>query len=140
MFLWLQGKSQALSKEVEVLNAVKKLNEYFADNDPEKFFSLIDDDISLYVSSNPYLVEGKIEDREEFEHSLNSGFTKVWYWHMFQPKVQVFEDAAMVTFHARGSFGPTVEESKEIHFKITDFLVRKGNEWKFIHIHLSNTE
>ena len=123
----------------EVLLVVDSLNRAFELNEVENYFRLIDDDFSIYLPGNPYLVEGKQNDKEEFEHSLASGRTKVWYWQMFQPKVQLYDETAIVTFHGRGSFGPTKENSREVFLKITDVLVKVEDKWKFVHIHVSQT-
>lgn len=58
--------------EVSVLDAVRQLNNAFAANDPEKYFSYVDPEITVMTPSNPYRVEAITGDRAEFEHGLKT--------------------------------------------------------------------
>jgi len=123
--------------EIEVLEAIEKFNQAFANNDPDTYFTFIDDEITVMTPSNPYRVEGIKDDREEFEYSLQTGPGKVGYFQEMQPKVQLFGDVAVVTYFSRGSYGP---EDKVLYLKETDVLVKKAGKWKIVHIHVSATK
>ncbi len=125
--------------EVPVLDVIKQFNKAFAANDPEKYFSYIDPEITVITPSNPYRVEGIKDDRAEFEHGLKTGVSRVGYFQEMQPKVQLLADTAVVTYYSRGSYGPEGQQ-KVCYYKETDVLVRKTDGWKIVHIHVSSTQ
>jgi ketosteroid isomerase-like protein len=122
----------------EVWHVIEELNAAFARNDPAKYFSYIDSDITVITPSNPYRVEGIQDDREEFEYGLKNGSGRVGYFQEMQPKVQLFGEIAVVTYYTRGSYGPAGEE-KVRYYKETDVLHKKDGKWKVVHIHVSAT-
>ncbi len=124
------------STEQEVLDVVRSWNDAFARNDVERYFSFVDPEITVLTPANPYRVEGLEQDREEFEFGLASEKSRVNLFQMMQPKVQVFGDAAVVTYFWRGSLG-TGESAPMGHFKETDVFARRENGWKLAHVHLS---
>ena len=126
------------STEAQVWAVIKNFNRAFAANDPANYFTYIDDYITVITPSNPYRVEGIIDDREEFEYGLRTGANRVAYFQEMQPKVQLFGETAVVTYFSRGSYGRESEE-KTYYFKETDVLVRKSGTWKIVHIHVSAT-
>ena len=125
--------------ELQVLGVIKEFNRAFKNNDPEKYFGYIDDQITVITPSNPYRVEGIKDDREEFEYGIRSGATRVGYFQEMQPKVQLYGDVAVVTYFSRGSYGPE-GQAKTFYFKETDVLVKKEGSWKIVHIHVSATQ
>jgi ketosteroid isomerase-like protein len=127
-----------IATEREVLEVIKNFNRAFANNDPDKYFSYIASDITVITPSNPYRVEGIEQDRAEFEHSLRSGVSRVGYFQEMQPKVQLFGEAAIVTYFSRGSYGPEGQE-KVYYYKETDVLHKQSGAWKIVHIHVSST-
>jgi ketosteroid isomerase-like protein len=133
----MQNKPSELSAtESQVLQVIKDFNRAFKNNDPEKYFTFIDDHITVITPSNPYRVEGIKDDREEFEYGIRSGSARVGYFQEMQPKVQLYGDVAVVTYFSRGSYGPE-GQAKTLYFKETDVLVRKAGSWKIVHIHVS---
>ncbi len=123
-------------QENQVLKTVKAWNEAFAKNDPDTYFNFLHSEITLFIASSPYRIDGKTVDREEFEWSLSNGRTRVAFFQELQPKIQVLGNTAIVTYHNRGAYGP--EGQEQIYYlKETDILVMEGNEWKIIHIHVS---
>lgn len=126
------------SAEREVWNVIEAFNRAFAANDPNRYFQYIDDDIVVIIPSSPYRIEGVKDDREEFEHSLHAGLTRVGYFQELQPLVQVFGDTAVVTYYSRGAYGPE-GDAKTAYLKETDVLVKKNGAWKIVHIHVSRS-
>lgn len=122
----------------DVLAVVEAFNRAFAANDVERYFSFVDDGITLFTPSNPYRVEGIEDDREEFEWSLETGRSRVGLWQGMQPHVQRFGDVAVVSSFVRGAFGPAGDETLA-YWKITDVLVKRPEGWKVVHIHVSGT-
>jgi hypothetical protein len=78
---------------------------------------------------SPYRVDGKQDDREEFEYSLKKGWTRVGYFQELQPKVQLNGNTAIVTYHNRGTYGDGDNE-KTANLKETDVLVKENGKWK----------
>lgn len=124
--------------EREVWNVIDAFNRAFAANDPNRYFQYIDDDIVVIIPSSPYRIEGVKDDREEFEHSLRSGATRVGYFQELQPLVRVFGDTAVVTYYSRGAYGPE-SDAKTGYLKETDVLVKRNGTWKIVHIHVSRS-
>lgn len=136
----MPDKSAELSAaELQVFQVIKDFNRAFKNNDPEKYFSYIDDQITVITPSTPYRVEGIKDDREEFEYGIRSGAARVGYFQEMQPLVRLYGDVAVVTYFSRGSYGP-VGQAKTLYYKETDVLVRKSGTWKIVHIHVSATQ
>ena len=124
--------------ELEVWRAVQAFNNAFAANDPEKYFSFVDDDITVVLPGCPYRIDGKTNDRMEFEYCLAKSWSKVGFFHEMQPKIQVFGDIALVYYYSRGAYGDGPNEKLK-YYKETNILVKRGRDWKVIHVHLSVT-
>jgi ketosteroid isomerase-like protein len=122
--------------EREVLEVIEAFNRAFAANDPDTYFTFIDEDITVLTPANPYRVEGIPDDREEFEWGIRTGKSRVGYFQEMQPRVQIYGDAAVVTYFSRGSYGP---DETVAYLKETDVLVRRGGGWRIVHIHVSAT-
>jgi ketosteroid isomerase-like protein len=106
---------QNLSKDqLEVLNTIKAWNDAFAKNDPSTYFQFIHEDITLFLPSCPFRIDGKQDDREEFEYSLKKGWTRVGYFQELQPKIEVTGNTAIVTYHNRGTYGNGVAEKNRL--------------------------
>ena len=133
-----QSKPNRVSEKKIVLATVKAWNDAFTTNDPGTYFGYIHDDLTLFFPSSPYRVDGKADDRVEFEYSLHKNWTKVGYFQELQPNVQLYDDTAIVTYYTRGTYGPEGKE-KTIYLKETDVLVKVESEWKVVHIHVSST-
>jgi len=125
--------------EAEVWEVIEAFNKAFADNNPDLYFTFIDEEIVVIIPSSPYRIEGLADDREEFEFSLRKGSTRVGYFQELQPLVRVYGDTAVVTYYSRGSYGPP-EDAKTAFLKETDVLVKKSGTWKIVHIHVSRAQ
>lgn len=120
----------------DALATVRAWNAAFAENDAERYFALVDPAITVWTPSNPYRVEGLAADREEFEHSLRRGTTRIGYFQMLHPSARAVGDVALVTYASRGSYG---EAGKVAYLKETDVLVRGPGGWRILHVHVSAT-
>lgn len=128
----------ATSAEQAVWAAVEAFNKAFSDNDAARYFTLMDDELTLFTPANPYRVEGIDDDREGFEAGIRAGYARVEYFHELQPRIQVFGDVAIVTYHSRGRYGVDAQ-AKTLYYKETDILIRRDEQWKVVHIHVSAT-
>jgi len=118
----------------EVFAVITEWNDYFARNNTEEYFKFLSNDITLFIGSSPYRIDGLEHDREEFEYSLKQGWTTVGYFQMFQMSIQIYGDTAVATYHTRGSYGL---EPKIVFLKETNVLVKQDGNWKIVHIHVS---
>lgn len=122
--------------EKEILAVVKEWNKSFANNDVKIYFSYIHQDLTLFIPSSPYRIDGKNDDKEEFEWSLSKSRTKVHFFQELQPQVQVYGNTAIVTYYNRGAYGP--DGNEQIHYlKETNVLTKENDKWKIVHIHTS---
>jgi len=127
------------TEEKEVLRTVMEWNKAFEANDPNAYFQFISNDLSLFVPSSPYRIDGKMDDREEFEYSLKKGWTKVGYFQEIQMQAKVYGITAVVTYYNRGTYGEGANE-KTLYLKETDVLIKESGKWKIIHIHVSDSK
>jgi ketosteroid isomerase-like protein len=130
------GKERMTDREREVLEVVKAWNDSFSNNDPATYFTYIHDDLTLFIPSSPYRIDGKQDDKDEFEWSLSKSRTKVHFFQELQPIVQVYDNTAVVTYYNRGAYGPDGNE-QIYYFKETNVLVKENDKWKIVHIHVS---
>jgi ketosteroid isomerase-like protein len=133
-----QNVEETGSAQAEVWDAVVAFNRAFAENDPERYFALLDEEVSVITPGSPYRVDGLPADREGFEFALREGHGQVGYFQALQPSVRVFGDVAVVTYYSRGSYGPE-GKGRMLYLKETDVLARREGAWKIVHIHVSAT-
>jgi ketosteroid isomerase-like protein len=122
--------------EHEVWTVLEAFNRAYVNNDGESFFSFMDQDISLFTPSNPYRVDGRTLDRQEYDHGQQAGYSRVNFFQVLQPQITVMGEVAVVTSYTRGSYGPS---AKLTYLKETDILIRREHGWKVFHIHISAT-
>jgi ketosteroid isomerase-like protein len=137
-FIVAAGSVPEADPDREILDAIEAFNHAFAANDPDRYFSFIDEEITVLTPSNPYRVEGIPDDREELEWGIRTGSGRVGYFQELQPRVQRYADVAIVTYFSRGSYGPEGEE-RVAYLKETNVLVKREGGWKVVHIHVSAT-
>lgn len=124
------------TEEKEILAIVKAWNDSFTRNDNETYFTYIHDDLTLFIPSSPYRIDGKQDDKDEFDWSLSKSRTKVHFFQELQPNVQIYGNTAIVTYHNRGAYGPDGNE-QVYYLKETNVLIKENDRWKIIHIHTS---
>jgi ketosteroid isomerase-like protein len=122
--------------QADVWAAVEGFNRAFANNDPDRYFTFMADELTVLTPGNPYRVEGLAADRAEFEFSLRAGYSRVEFFQALQPRIEIYGDAAVVTYFSRGRYGPA-GQAKLAYYKETDVLVRRDGAWTIAHIHVS---
>ncbi|HEU4402677.1 MAG TPA: nuclear transport factor 2 family protein [Candidatus Polarisedimenticolia bacterium] len=132
------GAAAVRPGEEEVWRVVEEFNRAFAANDSDRYFRFIDDRITVLTPSNPYRVEGIVDDWAEFELGLRLGYGRIGYFQELQPRVDLYGDVAVATYFSRGRYGPDVKAAT-LYLKETDVLVRTSGQWKIVHIHVSAT-
>jgi ketosteroid isomerase-like protein len=121
----------------EVWQVIETWNRAFAENDAEAYFHYISDDITVLTPSNPYRVEGKPDDREEFEYGIRTAYNKVGIFQEMTPLVRVYGDTAFATYFSRGYYGEVSTGGAMVYLKETDVLRRIDGQWKIVHVHVS---
>ena len=136
------GEAETMAERTEwsedqraVWETITRWNEAFARNDAEAYFSFVDENITVLTPAGPYRVEGKADDREEFEFGVKQGRTRVSLFQEIQPLVAVSGDLAFATYYSRGWYGGV--DGAMAHLKETDVLVRKNGAWRILHVHVS---
>lgn len=134
-----QLNSGSVNREVaEVEKTIKAWNKSFAGNNADDYFRFVHDGITVFLPSCPFRIDGKQNDREEFEYALNKGWSSVGYFQDLQMKTQLIGNTAIVTYHCRATYGKGVDE-KTVYLKETDVLVKENGSWKVVHVHVSGT-
>lgn len=123
----------------EVWRVIEDWNNAFEANDPERYFEFIDPEITVLTPPNPYRIEGLPIDRREYVFGINRGYSRVALFQELQPHVVVHGDMAFATYFNRGWYGPD-EAGAMAYLKETNVLIRRDDEWKILHIHVSATK
>lgn len=123
--------------EREVWELIEDWNRAFADNDPDRYFDFVAEEITVLTPSNPYRVEGKPDDREEFEFGIRMGYSRIGVFQEMTPLVRVYGDTAVVTYFSRGYYGDPAAGGAMAFLKETDVLRRIDGRWQIVHIHVS---
>jgi len=118
------------------LEVVRAFNRAFAANDSDAYFRFVAEEIVVLVPASPYRMEGRADDRQEFEWGLRAGRQKVGYFQELQPRVDRYGDVAIVTYYSRGAYGP---DQTVAYLKETDVLVKRDGDWRIVHVHVSAT-
>ena len=124
--------------EQAVWNTILAFNDAFAKNDAERYFSYMDEALVVITPSNPYRIQGIALDREGFEYYLKLGSGRVNFFQELEPHIFINGDTAVVSYYTRGSYGIDTG-IKTAYYKETDVLVKRGDAWKIVHIHVSGT-
>jgi ketosteroid isomerase-like protein len=122
--------------EAAVWKVVEAWNAAFAANEVERYFSFIDSEVVVLTASNPYRVEGRLDDRAEFSFGLDRGYSRVSYFEEVAPLVRIIGDVAIVTYFNRGYYGAE-GSGQMIYLKETNVLARRDDAWRIVHIHVS---
>jgi len=121
--------------EKELLDAENRLTSAYVGKNVEAFFQDSDEGLSAFHASNPY----RIDDRRAIESALKTfyKYSTPTGLYKVQPRVQLYGDAAVVTYH----FIETGEAEGGKLFayegKQTDVFVKKQGKWTLVHFHSS---
>jgi ketosteroid isomerase-like protein len=124
--------------EQAVWDVILAFNDAFEKNDVERYFSYMDENLVVITPSNPYRIVGIPLDREGFEYYLKLGAGRVNFFQNLEPHFFINGDTAVVSYYTRGSYGVDAG-IKTAYYKETDVLVKRGESWKIVHIHVSAT-
>lgn len=119
----------------EVWKTVLLWNDAFESNDAEAYFAFIDANVVVLTPSSPYRVEFREPDRREFEFGIARGYGEIQFFQELGPRIDVFGDTAVATYYSRGIWGR--EATQMSYLKETNVLVKRGSDWKIVHVHVS---
>lgn len=125
-----------MDEKEQIWQAVRAWNTAFEQNDAEGFFRHMHEDVSLFLPTYPYRIEGKEPDRKGYDFGLATGHSRVAFFQEMQPVIAVYGDAALVTYHTRGWYGPPGTEQLA-NLKETNVLAKQSGVWKVVHVHIS---
>ncbi|HMF57991.1 MAG TPA: nuclear transport factor 2 family protein [Pyrinomonadaceae bacterium] len=105
-------------------------------NKNKSFFAeYLADDATFFASQNPYLeTDPKVNFLPKFDTYVEQ--FKIIDWQMFNPRVQVYGDTAILTYNqaATVNLGGRVLNYTG---KVTSVYVKQGNTWRVVHAHES---
>jgi ketosteroid isomerase-like protein len=123
------------NQERELLDIENRITSAYVSKNVEAFFQDSDEGMSAFHASNPY----RIDDRRTIESALKTfyKYSTATGLYKVQPRVQLYGDAAVVTYH----FIETGEAEGGKLFayegKQTDVFVKKQGKWTLVHFHSS---
>ena len=129
------GKAPAQSNpEKELLDIEDKMTAAYVSKNLEAYLQYLDPGVSAFHASNPY----RIDDRQVVQDALSIFYKSTIPTGLYklQPRVQLYGDTAVVTYH----FVETASEGpRDYSFegKQTDVFVKKQGKWVLIHFHSS---
>ncbi len=120
--------------EKELLDIEDKMTAAYVTKNLTAYLQYIDPSVSAFHASNPY----RIDDRQVVQDALSVFYksTNPTGLYKLQPRVQLYGDTAVVTYH----FVETASEgTRDYSFegKQTDVFVKKQGKWVLIHFHSS---
>jgi len=115
--------------EAEVWSTIQKMNTCWTCGDPSELEKLSDyfhDKMVAITATNKYRLEGKEACFNEWKGFAES--TKIHFWKESDPKIQIYGDAAVVTYYFDMSFdmgGQTINMGGRDMFT----LIKENDKW-----------
>jgi ketosteroid isomerase-like protein len=129
------GTTEQSSPEKELLDIENRITSAYVSKNLEAFFQDSEEGLSAFHASNPY----RIDDRRTIQEALKTfyKYSTPTGLYKLQPRVQIYGDAAIVTYH----FVETGEaEGGKLYAyegKQTDVFVKQRGKWTLVHFHSS---
>ncbi len=121
--------------EKELLEVENRITAAYLGKNLEAFFQDSDEGMSVFHASNPYRLDERRQIYEAlkafYKDSSPTGLSKL------QPRVQVYGDAAVVTYHFVETGGAEHGKLYAYDGKQTDVFVKKQGKWTLVHFHSS---
>ena len=129
------GTTEQNRSEKELLDIENRMTSAYLSKDLGAFFQNVDEELSVFHASNPY----RIDDRQTvhdalktfYKYSAATGLYKV------QPRVQIYGDAAVVTYHFIETGEAEGGKLYAYEGKQTDVFVKQHGKWTLVHFHSS---
>jgi ketosteroid isomerase-like protein len=128
----LTAQSEA---EKELLAVENRITAAYLSKNLEAFFQDSEEKLSAFHASNPY----RIDDRQQIYDALKTFYkdSSPTGLYKLQPRVQIYGDAAVVTYHFVETGGAENNKLYAYDGKQTDVFVRKNGRWTLVHFHSS---
>lgn len=122
------------SPEKELLDIEDKMTTAYVSKNIEVYLRFIDPAVSAFHASNPY----RIDDRQVVQDALGMFYknTNPTGLYKLQPRVQLYGDTAVVTYHFLETGGEG-QRAYAYEGKQTDVFVKKQGKWVLVHFHSS---
>ncbi|HET9533002.1 MAG TPA: nuclear transport factor 2 family protein [Blastocatellia bacterium] len=123
------------NQERELLDIENRITSAYMNKNLEAFFQDNDEGLSAFHASNPY----RIDDRRSIESALKTFYKYSSPTGLFkvQPRVQIYGDAAVVTYHFIETGEAEGGKLYAYEGKQTDVFVKKQGRWTLVHFHSS---
>jgi ketosteroid isomerase-like protein len=120
--------------EKELLDVEDKMTAAYVSKNLEAYLKFIDPSVSAFHASNPY----RIDDRQVFQDALTMFYknTNPSGLYKLQPRVQLYGDTAVVTYHFLETGGEG-QRAYAYEGKQTDVFTKKQGKWMLVHFHSS---
>jgi hypothetical protein len=105
--------------------------------DPWGFTEISADEVTYFDTGTERRADG-IEALRQL-YLPREGRIKIERYDMLNPKVQVHENTAVLTFNLIDHVLTPEGSTKEVHWNATEVYCRMDDQWKIIHTHWSHT-
>jgi ketosteroid isomerase-like protein len=121
--------------EKELLDIENRITSAYINKNLEAFFQDNDEGLSAFHASNPY----RIDDRRTIESALKTfyKYSTPTGLYKVQPRVQIYGDAAVVTYHFIETGEAEGGKLYAYEGKQTDVFVKRQGKWTLVHFHSS---
>ena len=120
--------------EKELLDIEDKMTTAYVTKNIDAYLKFMDPALSAFHASNPY----RLDERQIFQDALTMFYknTDPSGLYKLQPRVQLYGDTAIVTYHflETGGEGP---RAYAYEGKQTDVFTKKQGKWVLVHYHSS---
>jgi ketosteroid isomerase-like protein len=121
--------------EKELLEVESRITSAYLSKNLEAFFQDTDEGMSVFHASNPY----RLDERRQIYDALKAFYkdSSPTGLYKLQPRVQVYGDAAVVTYHFVETGGAEHGKLYAYDGKQTDVFVKRHGRWTLVHFHSS---
>ena len=121
------------NQEKELLDLENKMSSAYLSKTVEGFFPGDEEGVSTFHASNPY----RMDDRRSIENALKTfyKYSTPTGLYKVQPRVQIYGDAAVVTYHFIETGEAEGGKLYAYEGKQTDVFVKKQGKWTLVHFH-----
>ena len=121
--------------EKELLEVENRITAAYLSKNLEAFFQDSDPEMTAFHASNPY----RVDERRQIHDALKTFYkdSSPTGLYKLQSRVQIYGDAAIVTYHFVETGGAENGKLYAYDGKQTDVFIRKNGRWTLVHFHSS---
>ena len=121
----------------EIISIERTALNRWGKGDPWGFTEISADDVTYFDTGTERRVDGRETLRQLY--LPREGRIKIERYDMLNPKVQVYENTAVLTFNLIDYVLTPEGSTKEVHWNATEVYCKIDDQWKIIHTHWSHT-